>query len=120
MKFVADESVDGPIVARLRAAGHDVDYIAEMAPGIADEEVLAIGNRGGAVLITADKDFGALVYRLQQAHRGVVLLRLAGVAPEEKARIVIAAVEQRADRLSGAFVVIAERAIRIRTDPREA
>ena len=102
MKFVADESVDGPIVARLRAAGHDVDYIAEMAPGIADEEVLAIGNRGGAVLITADKDFGPLVYRLQQA------------------RIVIAAVEQRADRMSGAFVVIAERAIRIRTDPREA
>jgi hypothetical protein len=36
MKFVADENIDQPIVARLRAAGHTVLAIAEMEPGISD------------------------------------------------------------------------------------
>ena len=35
-----------------------------------------------AVLITADKDFGELVYRLGRIHAGVVLIRLAGLSPE--------------------------------------
>ena len=34
MKVVADESVDGPIVARLREDGHEVYYVTEMEPGI--------------------------------------------------------------------------------------
>ncbi len=40
MNILADESVDSPIVARLRRDGHQVGYVAEMNPGIADEEVL--------------------------------------------------------------------------------
>jgi hypothetical protein len=42
MVLVADEGVDRGIVARLRADGHEVLYIAEIAPGIADE---AVGGR---------------------------------------------------------------------------
>ena len=34
MNFLADESVDGQIVERLRLDGHYVLSIAEMAPGI--------------------------------------------------------------------------------------
>ncbi len=97
--------------------GHEVRYIAEIAPSLVDDDVLALSNRESAVLITADKDFGALVYRLHQVHCGVILLRLSGVSPEEKARIVIGVIEDHAERLSGAFVVIAERAVRIRTGP---
>ena len=40
MKIVADESVDKQIVDRLRANGHDVLFVAELAPGIDDETVL--------------------------------------------------------------------------------
>ena len=41
MNFLADESVDQPIVERLRDDGHDVLAVAEMAPSIPDETVLA-------------------------------------------------------------------------------
>lgn len=34
MKLVADESVEGPTVWSLRAAGNEVLYIAESSPGI--------------------------------------------------------------------------------------
>lgn len=45
MNFVADESVDGAIVKRLRQDGHQVSYVAEMEPGISDEVVLGLANR---------------------------------------------------------------------------
>jgi hypothetical protein len=44
MKLLADESVDRPIVERLRHEGHNVLYIAELAPSISDDEVLDLAN----------------------------------------------------------------------------
>mgnify|MGYP000511514352 CR=1 FL=1 len=37
MNFVADESVEGSIVAALRTDGHNVTYVAEFAPSITDD-----------------------------------------------------------------------------------
>ena len=56
MKFLADEGVDKQIVDRLRQDGHSVWYVAEMEPGISDDEVLNLANRENAILLTADKD----------------------------------------------------------------
>ena len=78
MKLLADESVDWPIIARLRDDGHDVPAIAEDSPGLPDLGVLARAHAEGVVLITGDKDFGELVYRQKLPHAGVLLLRLAG------------------------------------------
>jgi predicted nuclease of predicted toxin-antitoxin system len=68
MNLLADESIDRPIVVRLRQEGHIVRYIAELEPGISDDKVLEIANNEAAPLLTADKDFGELVYR---HHRGL-------------------------------------------------
>jgi hypothetical protein len=40
MNIVADEGIDRQIVEQLRQAGHDVLYVAELAPSISDDEVL--------------------------------------------------------------------------------
>ena len=63
MNLLADESIDLQIVDRLRQDGHLVHYIAEMEPGISDDVVLDLANQDTAVLLTADKDFGELVFR---------------------------------------------------------
>jgi hypothetical protein len=39
VNFLADESVDKPIVDRLRQDGYQVWYIAEIAPSISDDLV---------------------------------------------------------------------------------
>ena len=75
MNLFADESVDGPVVERLRQDRHDVVYVAELAPSITDDAVLREANGRGAVLVTADKDFGELVFRQGAIHSGVVLHR---------------------------------------------
>ena len=73
MKFAADEGVDRQIVERLRQDGHTVGYVAEFDPGTSDQDVLSLANREGAVLLTADKDFGEMVYRQHLVHPGVIV-----------------------------------------------
>jgi predicted nuclease of predicted toxin-antitoxin system len=80
MDVLADESVDRPIVDRLRLAGHKVLYIAEIAAGLSDEDVLDQANHDDALLLTADNDFGELVFRQKRVHAGVILIRLFGVS----------------------------------------
>ena len=51
MQLVADESIDRQIVERLREDGHDVLYVAELEPGIADTMVLEHATAANALLI---------------------------------------------------------------------
>ena len=114
MKFVADESVDQQIVARLREEGHSVQYIVETGPGTSDEDVLELARHGGSILLTADKDFGEMVFRQRRVTEGVMFIRLAGQSQENKAKIVAYGVKKHGEELSRAFSVITPGGIRIR------
>lgn len=81
---MADENLDAPIVNRLRQDGHFVLYVMELEPGISDDDVLDIASKEGCLLITSDKDFGELVFRLQRITAGVILVRLAGTLLDVK------------------------------------
>jgi predicted nuclease of predicted toxin-antitoxin system len=104
--ILADENIIGAIVARLRADGHDVEWIAELAPSIADVDVLGRAVGGGRVLLTDDKDFGELVVRESRPHRGVVLLRLAGMRPVERADFVGRLFARGVEPFVDAFTVV--------------
>ena len=114
MKFLADESVDQPIVDRLRGDGHVVLAVAEMEPGVSDNAVIDLANREAALLLTADKDFGELVYRQGRQAHGVLLARLVGLSPERKGEIVAAAIREHGGEIPGSFVVVSPGAVRIR------
>ena len=114
MNLLVDESIDKPIVDRLRQEGHHVLYIAELDPSIDDDAVLRRANQSGALLITADKDFGELVFRQGRIHAGVVLVRLAGLSPHAKARMVSTVFANRGNELLNAFSVISPGRVRIR------
>jgi predicted nuclease of predicted toxin-antitoxin system len=106
VRFVADESVDGPIVRGLRTAGHEVTYVAELAPGTADEAVLALARDRNAVLVTADKDFGELVFARNLPHAGVILIRLHGLESIDKVNRVVTEVADKPEALLGTFTVV--------------
>ncbi|MDO9097843.1 MAG: DUF5615 family PIN-like protein [Candidatus Methanoperedens sp.] len=114
MKLLADENVDKPIVERLRKDGHVVLYVAEIAPSISDDEVIQLANQEKALLLTADKDFGDLVFRQSRIIYGVIFLRLSGLLPQRKADMVAKAVQEHADELAWNFTVISHGAVRIR------
>ena len=114
MNIVADENIELQIIERLRADGHSVKSVAEFEPGIDDEVVLRESRETNANLLTADKDFGELVFRQGLVHSGVVLIRLAGVVPETKADIVSDVFVHHTPELYRAFSVLSPRALRIR------
>jgi predicted nuclease of predicted toxin-antitoxin system len=114
MNFVVDESVDRQIVDQLRDDGHSAWYVMEMSPSITDDEVLQLANTQSAYLLTADKDFGELVFRQNLASHGVILIRLSGTKAGIKAKIVSSAITSHKDELSGNFTVIQKSRIRIR------
>lgn len=118
MNFLADESVDYTVVKSLRLKGYLVYSIAENSSGVDDECVLQIAHDKNAVLITEDKDFGELVYRLKKASKGVILLRLSGLASQQKSAIVIQGIKNHKKELRKAFTVITETNIRIRKIPK--
>ena len=114
MKLMTDEGVDKPIVDALRKAGFDVTYILESHQGAEDDYILKLANEQERILLTQDKDFGELVFRLKNVHFGVVLIRLNGYKPAEKASIVTKLFLKYQIQLIKAFTVIQPNAIRIR------
>jgi predicted nuclease of predicted toxin-antitoxin system len=114
MKFLADEGVDKPIVDQLRISGFDVHYVLETHQGSDDETVLFLANEEDRILLTQDKDFGELVYRLQKAHQGIILIRLGTTPAPEKARITTYVLLEYGEKLISAFTVIQANAVRIR------
>jgi predicted nuclease of predicted toxin-antitoxin system len=114
MKFLVDEGVDKPIVDLLRTTGFDIHYILETNRGIEDEKILQIANEEDRILITQDKDFGEMVFRLQKVHLGIILIRLGINTSTEKATLVNHVLLEYGEKLINAFTVIQTNAIRIR------
>jgi len=86
----------------------------EQSPSVADDFILLTSQADGRIVVTADKDFGELVYRLGRASAGVILIRLAGISNVAKANMVSSAVYEHAIELPGSFTVLEPGRIRIR------
>lgn len=117
MNLVADESVDRQIVEVLRQKGHNIIYIAEMDPGISDVLVFETANKNRCLLLTADKDFGEIVFRDKRLiSDGVVLIRLAGLSSEMKGRVISEAIETYEAQLPARFTVVSPGKVRISSE----
>ena len=114
MRWLADECVDAALVRRLRGAGHDVIYAAEVASGATDTEILRRANDEHRLLLTEDKDFGEFIFRLHITVPGLVLLRVAQERYPFKWARLDAAVQRFGQRLFGRYVVIEEARFRSR------
>jgi predicted nuclease of predicted toxin-antitoxin system len=114
LNFVADESVERPVYLALGQLGHEVWDICTHASGVSDREVLALARQRNAILLTADKDFGDLVYIDLEEVRGVVLLRLQGMPLRAIVGRAVAAIEAHIHELDRHFLVVTSRQVRVR------
>lgn len=111
--FLADENFDLRLVDMIRKLEHKVHTIVELNSGIADDEVLQIANDLNAIILTEDKDFGELTYRLHKNSCGVVLLRLNGVSIYDKIKILEEVIKNNLNDLRNSFTVINKTKVRI-------
>ena len=106
MRFLVDECCDIGLVRSLREDGHDVLYVLENQAGISDDAVLLEAYNDGRILLTEDKDFGELVYRLKKPSKGIILIRMNARERNMKWLRLKKLIENYEDRLPGHFVVI--------------
>ena len=118
ISFVADENFDLNIVELLRQESYFIKSITEIAPSIADPQVLAIAVEQKAVVLTEDKDFGELVYRLRLPHCGILLIRPMKMNPAEKAVRIIDSIRKHINQLAIAFAVLSSDNFRIKSLPK--
>ena len=117
MKLLADENFPGDAVRELRSAGHDVEWVRTAAPGSSDIEVVRLARDEGRLILTFDKDFGELAFRLQQySDEGTILFRIPLRSPESATTVVVSTLNSRSD-WKGTFSVVDERKLRQRRLP---
>lgn len=116
-RLIADENIQSFLVGALRKDGHDVLYIAEYADGITDEEVLSIASDQQRLLLTEDKDFGELVFRLKRGLPGVILLRMTDVFWHSRYKRLTKLLQLHAEQLDRKYIVVEEDRFRFRSMP---
>ncbi len=118
MRILANENFPKEAVEALKERGHDVFWIREEKPGISDGEVLQIAQAEKRLLITFDKDFGALVFsqKLGTSEIGIVLFRIVPRSAEYIVKVAVAALDARTDWF-GHFSVIEEDRVRMTVLP---
>ncbi len=114
MRIVADENLAYRMVKALRNEGFEVFSIEEDMPSIPDYNVLSLSVKEDALLITEDKDFGDLVMRHKLPHRGILLLRLAGIETDEKITRTLDVIRTYGEELKDSFTVLDIRSVRLR------
>ncbi len=115
MTLMADESVDFGIINNLRLKGIVVVSILEDFAGIKDTEVLQLARDKQCLLVTEDKDFGELTYRLKHEHCGILLIRLTDMPRKERIPLATETIETYFEKMKGNFSVLTTKGLRIKT-----
>jgi predicted nuclease of predicted toxin-antitoxin system len=115
VRWLVDECLDAALVRHLRDLGHDVVYMAEIAPAANDAEILARARADGRLLLTEDKDFGDLVFRRGGRVPGIVMLRVDPAMHALKRRRLDAAMGRFGEKgLQGRYTIVEEARFRSR------
>ena len=115
MRFLANEDFPLRSVHRLRDAGYDVASVLEDSPGAKDREVLAQARAEERIILTFDRDYGELIYRLKlPVPAGVVYFRFHPSTPDEPAGRLIRLLKAGQIPLSGKFTVVERDRVRQR------
>lgn len=113
MRLLANENFPDLAITAIRSRGHNVAWIREDSPGISDHAVLSRTTAEERILITFDKDFGELVFRLGlNAPSGIILFCISPDSPSFVAQTVVTILESRTD-WAGHFSVVEENRVRM-------
>jgi len=91
--------------------------VADAICGISDEEVLDLAVSDHRVIVTEDKDFSELVFRLRRGLPGVILMWFAGFDMPDRHGRIKRFVERYGTDVYRRYVVVTPRQFRVRSMP---
>lgn len=116
MTFLANENFPFPSIEILRTAGYKVISISEVAPGIADDQVIEHARKENAIILTFDKDYGEIIFKHGKTGGtpSVVFFRFKGNQPQSAGLILLKLLNESKISIEGKFTVLDHDAIRQR------
>jgi len=94
----------------MKRAGYDTIFVGDAMPTATDEEILDKAEKENRVLISDDKDFGELIFKLNRPSSGVILFRTLTTDPEKRFEMI----KDILDKAKGKFIIVSESGNRIR------
>ena len=114
LKFLVDESSGRKVSDFLINNRFDTLYVYDIMPSAPDIDIIKFAEKEERILITNDKDFGELVFKLKMHSFGVIFLRLKIDNPKNRQVHILYLINTFQDKLENSFVVVTEGKIRIR------
>lgn len=114
LKFVVNVGVGRSIEEWLKSQDFEVVAIGSVNPEMADFEIMQLANLEDGVIITMDKDFGELVFKENNLHKGILLLRLEDAMSEEKLAAIQNIIPEHLENLKNNFSVYQNGKLRTR------
>ncbi len=115
MKFLANENFPKPAIDFLRKYDTDIKAIAELYPGISDDQVMQYAISEERTILTHDSDYGELIFRFgHKPSAGVIYFRLFDFEPETPGKILLEMIGNNLD-FNKKLTVITETAVRQRS-----
>ena len=115
MQFLADENIEYPVIKILRSNNLNVLAVRGLMKGATDSEILEYAFKEKLILITSDKDFGELTFRLKKPNHGIILLREPSAGIDDKAKILLTALSKLDKDALNKFIVVDRLKIRFRS-----
>ena len=110
MKFLVDANLGRKFTNLIKNTGHDAAFINDISRNASDEDILILSDREKRIVISADKDFGELIFKSGKSSEGVILIRIKTSDPKRRFEMV----KDSLDKAEGNFVVVEEGQTRVR------
>ncbi|MCR9292147.1 MAG: DUF5615 family PIN-like protein [bacterium] len=119
MKFLLDQGLPRSTISHLQRLGHEAEHVGELGMATAkDEGILAEGASRGAIVVTLDSDFHALLALSNASSPSVIRIRTAGLKGDGVSRVIQqVALAVEADLMAGAAVTVNDRRLAVRRLP---
>jgi len=113
MRFLLDSCISGFAAKDLRNAGHEVLWMPEIGKDPGDEEIIKKAFEENRILVTADKDFGELVFLFNKPHSTII--RLVDIPARKQGKTILRLIEtHKADIEKKALITVESFRVRVR------
>lgn len=118
MEFLVDSCISSFAVKDLRSAGYPVVWIPETGKDPGDEAILQRAVEEERILVTADKDFGDLVFIFEKPHYAII--RLVDIPARDQGTILLRLIQTHPrDIQNHSLITVDRHRVRVRQTGRE-
>jgi len=113
MRFIVDECTGTNVAEFLKQNNHEVISVFDDFRGATDDFLLEKCFSENYILITSDKDFGEMVFRLNQHHKGIILIRCTPNNFQTRIEVLSKLLDNYNQKIDNNFIVVTNTKVRI-------